>query len=322
MKDNNIDKITDFLLGSSSKEDNQKLHDWITSDSKNADSFRKIKKAWETKEKSITPTNYVKEDMQVFMSKINSGKKIKLQILKYAAVLILALFSGYIWFISSERDQNSEILTFSTKNGEQSDIILSDGTKVRLSAATTIKYPEKFKGDNRKVKISGEALFEVAHDKHRPFELHSHDIVIKVLGTKFNVRSYSDSEESEVILLDGSVEAEIKSANGNKSNRVLKPGDKLTYHNLNNKIVLSEYNKKSDMLWLEKKLLFKNKKFSEIALELERFYDITIVFKNKKAKDFKFTAAIKKQKIEEVLDAFKLISYFEYSVKGKIITIK
>src|SRR5690606_12629839 len=119
------------------------------------------------------------------------------------------------------------INSMSTPRGGQYQLILADGTKVWLNAASKITFPTRFDGNERRVELIGEAYFEVAKNKEKTFKVISKNQVIEVLGTHFNVNNYDDEDVAKTTLIEGSVKISSQS-NGlinSSSSKVLKPGE-------------------------------------------------------------------------------------------------
>ena len=103
------------------------------------------------------------------------------------------------------------------KNKELKEITLSDGTKVKLDAGSSIKFPDKFEDDKREVFLNGEAYFKVTSDLQTPFIVHTNQAEITVLGTKFNVRAWDQTHKVAVVVVDGKVSLRPEGVNNNKS---------------------------------------------------------------------------------------------------------
>ncbi|MEO7048586.1 MAG: FecR family protein, partial [Ferruginibacter sp.] len=117
----------------------------------------------------------------------------------------------------------------STKPGSKSQVTLPDGTVVILNADSKLTYPDNFLGDTREVSLEGEAFFKVAHNKKKPFIIHSKAMDIKVLGTVFNVKAYPQESTSEATLISGSIEVTLTNHSNEKI--MLKPSEKITVSN-------------------------------------------------------------------------------------------
>jgi hypothetical protein len=167
--------------------------------------------------------------------------------------------------------------TITTARGNQYMVVLADGTKVWLNAASSIRFPFYFKGNERRVAITGEAYFEVAKDATRPFRVEFNNESgekgeIEVLGTHFNVNTYPDEEDIKTTLLEGSVK--IKKG-GNAE--VLSPGQQARLTSdaitIKNDVVLSQV-----MAWKDGFFVFDNSDIKMIMRQVARWYDVEVIF--------------------------------------------
>lgn len=220
-----------------------------------------------------------------------------------------------------------------SKAGERKSFQLADGTKVMLNAGSTLHIPANFSHSPREISLEGEAFFDVAHDARRPFVIHTSLMDIKVLGTAFNIKAYPADASTETSLLTGSVEVLVK--DGKNKTFILHPSEKIIVPNLlkagsrsgqakgkavaaveSYKIKSLSFNKGDSSLveisWTESRLAFDGNSFEEIALELERWYNVSIRFEDESIKDFRFTATFDKKTIEQVLNALQLSRPFSY----------
>lgn len=175
--------------------------------------------------------------------------------------------------ITQAEDTGAE-MEFRTPRGGQFNIILEDGTLVTLNAATTLRVPSKFASLRRMVSVDGEAFFEVAHDASRPFYVKSKGQQIMVLGTKFNVRAYSDETDAETTLVQGSVQIAIPFS---RERFKLAPGQQAVLDS-DRRILVRSADVGNVTAWRYGAISFDQKPFQEIMLEISRFYDIDIVY--------------------------------------------
>ena len=170
--------------------------------------------------------------------------------------------------------------TITTANGNQYQLILTDGSKVWLNAASSIRFPTAFTGNERKVEITGEAYFEVAKNPSKPFKVDFKNKAgqkdeIEVLGTHFNVNSYSDEPDMKTTLLEGSVK--IKAAN---KIQMLTPGQQasITQNGI-------EIRKNVDldhvMAWKNGYFLFDNTDIYTLMRQVSRWYNVDIKYEGK-----------------------------------------
>lgn len=164
--------------------------------------------------------------------------------------------------------------TMSTPKGRQFQLVLADGTKVWLNAASSIRYPTVFSNTERKVEITGEAYFEVARNTAAPFRVKINEQTeIEVLGTHFNINSYDNEESINTTLLEGSVK--VKNVAGNI---VLKPGQQARVNGEEKIKVLNDVNVEKVMAWKNGVFDFTDATLHEVMRQLERWYDIDVVY--------------------------------------------
>ncbi|RZK38798.1 MAG: FecR family protein, partial [Pedobacter sp.] len=170
----------------------------------------------------------------------------------------------------------AESQTISTPKGGEYKIVLSDGTKVWLNAATVLKYPTSFRErTERRVKlVSGEAYFEVAKDPKHPFIVTSRNQELTVIGTHFNINTYTKTVKT--VLLEGAVK--LKSINSIDSIS-LRPGEESGYHG--NGFQKQEADINLTIAWKNGKIKFRNADLKSILDEAERWYNIKVEYEGK-----------------------------------------
>ena len=274
-----------------------------------------------------------------------SKKKLGWWILSTAAAAAAIIF--FLFFFQKSNDTKKTQLekaqnTVSTKPGSKSKIQLPDGTQVWLNADSKIIYNENFLGNLREVQLTGEAYFDVVKDKTRPFIIHTHSIDLKVLGTAFNIRSYDNEKNAETSLIRGSIEITLR--NNPDKKIVLKPNEKLLVHNDDFALipqgkteakkeeegpllVLSKVHFQqndsvaTETLWLKNKLVFDTESLENVALKIERWYDVKVIITDEKLKKDLYHAIFDDESLQQVLDALSTNS-FKYTINKKEVTIK
>ncbi|HEX8022247.1 FecR family protein [Mucilaginibacter sp.] len=202
----------------------------------------------------------------------------------------------------------------STPRGGQYHLILADGTNVWLNAASSIKFPVAFNGNERKVQITGEAYFEVAHDKTKPFRVESDGQTVEVLGTHFNVNTYADENDIKTTLLEGSVK--IKA--GNKS-YLLKPGEQS--HLKNGDISITQADMDEALAWKNGVFHFNDAGIESVMKQISRWYDVDVKYEGK-IKERTFSGEISMNvNASQILDAMRF-KKIHYTIEGKTITVK
>lgn len=195
---------------------------------------------------------------------------------------------GQITYATSNDSENHEVLsgaksisvtaaklnTITIPRGGEYQLILPDGTKVWLNAATTIKYPTRFTGKERKIQIEGEAYLEVAKDPQHPFIVESTDQTIEVLGTHFNINTYQ-AGNTVTTLEEGAVM--VSSLRGTKQSLKLKPGQQA----INSaSLTVAQADLESTLAWKNGLLYFKDAPLTKVLEEISRWYDVDIEYKN------------------------------------------
>ncbi|WET04231.1 FecR domain-containing protein [Flavobacterium sp. YJ01] len=214
----------------------------------------------------------------------------------------------------SKEDVNS-FNTLSTPTGGQYNIVLADGTKVFLNAVSSIKYPTQFNGHQRIVELEGEAYFEVAKNKSKPFLVKSDNQTIEVLGTHFNVHAYNNESLVKTTLLEGSVAVSYKN-----QKTILKPGQQSNTSNNFNKIVVKEVDTEEAIAWKNGRFKFDNADLKSVMKQLERWYGIKVEYRGD-ISDVRFNGGTFRNKnLSEVLKVLEL-SNIKFKVEGKTVIV-
>ncbi len=216
--------------------------------------------------------------------------------------------------------------TLTIPYGKRFDIVLSDGTHVFLNSGSSIKYPIQFiEGRSRKVFLEGEAFFEVTKDEKHPFLIEAQGLNVKVLGTKFNINAYPEDDNTEVVLVEGSVSLK-PSKNGSKDEQdfILKPGSKGTFDSFQQTISAQNVNTSIYTSWIKGTIVFRDEAFDTIIKKLERYYNVTIINNNKDLAKESFNASfeIDKETIHEVLHYLNKVHQIEYQIINNKVIIQ
>lgn len=200
---------------------------------------------------------------------------------------IVLLGSGYYW--GSSVSDNQPVYTMQTVEaplGSRSRIVLSDGSVVWLNAGSRLSYASDFARQDRYIKLEGEGYFEVTHNDKLPFIVQTADIDVKVLGTKFSVKSYGDEENIEVILAEGSVNFINK--NDLQASLVLTPEQQAVYNKSSKITQIKQVPASQASNWTTGVHFFNELTLEQIAGTLEKSFDVTIVFRNEEKRTLTF----------------------------------
>ncbi|UOE46603.1 DUF4974 domain-containing protein [Mucilaginibacter sp. SMC90] len=195
--------------------------------------------------------------------------------------------------------------------------VLSDGTKVWLNSASSIKYPVVFAGKERKVVLSGEAYFEVAKNKKMPFRVAVNGMDVQVLGTHFNVMGYPEDKQVQTTLLEGSVK--LHSATGTAQ---LTPGQQGVFNDAH--FTVEPVNTDDVVAWKDGFFVFDNESVESIMQKIGRWYDVDVVFQNKKSLpgQHSFGGTISRHKnIDIVLKALEATGSVHFKLTGRRVIV-
>ncbi|HXO74380.1 MAG TPA: FecR domain-containing protein, partial [Puia sp.] len=206
--------------------------------------------------------------------------------------------------------------SISTPRGGQYGVTLADGTRVILNAESSLRFPTAFTGNDRSVRLSGEAWFEIAPDKSHPFIVTSGDQDIKVLGTQFNLNAYDDEPFIKTTLQSGSVVISSRSTHQSHS---LSPGQQsiLTGTNLS----ISEADIEEATAWKNGYFMFESEGISTIMRKIARWYDVEIRFDGPPPPD-KFNGSVQRfVNVSQVLKKLELTNKVHFTIEGRTISV-
>ena len=206
--------------------------------------------------------------------------------------------------------------TVSTPRGGQYQLVLADGSKVWLNAASSIRFPTAFTGKDRIVEITGEAYFEVTHDASRPFVVAVNDMKVEVLGTHFNINSYADEEAIKTTLLEGAVKV---SSTGKVVQ--LTPGQQSLLDNTGSLSVNKNVNTEEIIAWKEGYFHFESADLKTVLRQFGRWYDVEVIYEGP-VSGRKFFGIVKRNnsltKVLEMLQDNNIV----YRIEGKKLIVK
>jgi transmembrane sensor len=281
------------------------------------------------------------------------------KVARIAAVIVLLITMSGIggFLISSHFFKGGPVGICKTVvgKGQKSKVFLPDGTEVWLNSESTLTYSTDFGSSTRDVKLIGEAYFKVHKDKLHQFIVHISDVELKVYGTEFNVKSYSDENTIETTLVTGSLSIQKISENRITTPLFLKPNQRAVIYkaeqvpaskdeemktpvdkNANtqpsvsqipsikseNVLLFDETNLEKEIAWKDQKLIFKDETFEDLSHMLERWYDVKIVFESAEVQKYRFRGIFENETIEQALNAMRYTTPFDFTVDHRTIHIK
>jgi ferric-dicitrate binding protein FerR (iron transport regulator) len=225
---------------------------------------------------------------------------------------------------SSSSPKTGEILynIISTPRGGQYQVVLADGSKVWLNAASSLRFPTSFTGKERDVALTGEGYFEVAHNATKPFKVSVMGTEIEVLGTHFNVNAYDDETTIKTTLLEGSVKVGKGSAS-----KTIRPGEQAQIENhdnsLNPKIMIQAVDIDAAVAWKNGRFIFHGNDIQSVMRQLARWYDVDVSYQGN-VTDEEFVGVINRSRYEnisEILDMLEKTRTVSFAISGHHVTV-
>jgi ferric-dicitrate binding protein FerR (iron transport regulator) len=250
---------------------------------------------------------------QILLNDADSG-----DIARQAGLRIYKTATGEIVYEATGNSTDTGSNHIATPRGGQYRIVLQDGTKVWLNAASSLTYPAVFATAERKVTLSGEAYFEVAKDAGKPFKVITATQTIDVLGTNFNVNAYNDNSLVSTTLLEGSVRI---TAAASTQRTILKPGEQARLNNQTGTLLKSSVNEMDAVAWKNGFFVFNDTYLTEVLLQLSRWYDVQI--DPATIPKIRYTGVIPRdQPLSKVLDMLEFTGDQQFYMEHKTIKIR
>jgi ferric-dicitrate binding protein FerR (iron transport regulator) len=235
-----------------------------------------------------------------------------------ARVKVIKMGDGQISY--EDQPGLTEVLfnTISTPIGGQYQIVLADGSKVWLNAASSLRYPTSFAGKERIVELQGEGYFEIAHDATKPFRVQVNGTTVEVLGTHFNINAYNDEPQLKTTLLEGKVKIE----NGGVA-RFLKPGQQAVVEGEGKLALVNDADVEEAVAWKNGKFIFNGNDIHSVMRQLSRWYTITVQY-NGQISDDEFVGIIpipRSENISAILSLLQKTRTVSFQVNGRNVTV-
>lgn len=208
---------------------------------------------------------------------LREGKPFMKWLVRTAAILSIPLAAGLAYSLAvPDRLQTAQWTELSIPAGETRDIVLADGSCLTLNSGSRITYPDRFEGTSREIFLDGEVAAEIAKDKDKPFLIHSGDMTLQVFGTKFDFKTYSNSDFVELLLIEGSVRLDID-FNGQKQMVTMSPGEFVQCSKSSRIIEKKQYLMDGEDAFTSCRLSFRNIPVKDIALDLQRRFAVPVI---------------------------------------------
>jgi transmembrane sensor len=324
------ERLIRFIIGKTDDNETLMIKRWIGHSDENKKRFESLRKIWAL---TKNPTKVKAADVNVELawkglkSRMDQYAEIEKKhptkqksltyfVVRIAAVLILGLM---VFSIFRYQSQQLDQVQLASSDSTITNNPLPDGTLISLNQNTVLEYPDEFSENERRVKLSGEAFFEVKKDTAKPFIIEAQNAIITVLGTSFNVKALDEEIAVEVLVEEGVVRLSNPDLTESTELRV---GEKGIYIKASNEVKKETDIDAESLYWLNKTLLFRNTNLSMVFETLERLYGNKIQVDNPLILNCQLTAKFSNESIDHIIDHISTIFELESIKDGKNILIK
>lgn len=323
--------IIKYLNGEATFEEKQQMLSWLKEDKENKKIFSELRDIWIASVSSAISDQEVRNAFSRFKQNVDPREHRKagyrrisfLQIAASVAVLIVCTLGGYLvgkQTLSGGSTESVLVMNQVVMGNESKGVVtLPDGTTVWLNANSKISYPETFPEDIRKVKLQGEAYFDVVHNTHSPFIVESEQMEVNVLGTQFDAKNYAVQPYLETTLLAGKVKVRFSSDSEFVS---LEPNQTISFDKQKNAFSIHEVEAKDYIIWTNDKLIFTNELLSDVLYKMEKWYNIRITCADGVTLDQRLSFTIRREPKEEIFKLLELIAPIKSNVEGYNVFIR
>lgn len=297
----------------------QKVNEWLASAEENEMILEQLQHYYQAY--GSLPSEFV-PDTKAALKKVTEKAAIKPKVRllpsvwwKVAAVLLVGLTS---WWLMNDlhRKQTPAAMAELRADTVALNVVLSDGSHIWLNAHSSIKYPKKFTS-TRNIYLDGEGYFEVAHDSSHPFVVHTAKTRTRVLGTKFNVRSYPSEKQVVVTVTDGKV------GFGSTNRQVLlTPNQKGTFDRQTGSVVKMKNDNSNFISWKNLEFYFDRQPLSRVLNTLAEAYHFSYKFESPNIKQLILTANFDKRPLAEIMQTISLSANVQVSLQNGTYYIK
>jgi len=309
---------------------------WINSDALNEDGKKWIFEDWnswketgnlEEHEKFTAIFDKIQEEIDNTQKKSRAAIKtltlrsITLWITRAAAVLLIPVLTFLFYTLSENRsitDQYANHVVDSLEviapMGSRTVVQLSDGSVVQLNYGSKIKYPQFFSGDTRKVVLTGEGFFKVAHNPEKPFIVKAGNLTINAVGTTFNVMAYADDDIIETTLVEGKVILNQMTPDGNiKTVGSMIPRQHVNFNLKTTQIQSTQGNIEKYISWTVGKLIFEDTPMPQVTERLSRMFNVDFQVQDE-LKDYIYTVTLEDESLSQILDLMTIATPVVYKM--------
>lgn len=330
-RSSNIALLESFMRGETSSQEEQLLANWLHSPEAKEELLDYYQETWNNSGNDLAAEvqrrmyERIKSQMHTIpqLNQQKTKKRFPLRrVLQYAAVVLLVIMAGvgghlYTTVQVKDTEHNNSKYLVQTDKGQRANITLPDGTVVWLNSYTQLQYNADYGTTKRIVTLTGEAYFEVAKNKDKPFIVKTEGVDVEALGTTFNIKAYQEDPRVVATLFSGAVRIA-----SNEKNVILSPDENATYDRNSGRLVINQLENSSyAKMWRDNELVFNGETLDEIAVLLNRMYNVQIIFKSERIKKYCFSGVICNNSLDNVIELISLTSPITYETRGDTIVL-
>lgn len=230
-----------------------------------------------------------------------------------AAILLIGVLLYLYSPFFGKQNSSAQLLALNVPAHQQRQLTLADGSTIWINAGSKVEYPKQFDGKTREVYLSGEAYFDIKHDPSKPFIIHTGEVRTTVLGTAFNIKEDTNSDQIIVTVTQGKVSV----AKGSEVLGIVTPNQEISFNTRNNTYVLANVNAQKAIEWQRKDLYFDDISFADAAIKLEQRFKVKISFENKKISACRFTGtALNGENLDQILKVICSFNNASYQIQA------
>lgn len=315
--------ILAYLHREANEEQSRLADEWLRIP-ENQNIFRQLKTVESlTADLNLLKEFNIKEGKQKVWKKYRANKLVVVSnwMQRVAAILFLPVLLGGIWYYFQQNELRKDLLSLMvtqeiiTQPGTKTHLFLPDSTEVWLNAASTLRFPSVFAGNERRIELDGEAYFEVYKNKQKPFIVSTRFQEVEAVGTAFNISAYSGDLKYSTTLAEG----KVKVADREKADQLvfLEPGIQLNY-DTQTKLYQQQKVRVNDVIaWRDGVLIFNETPFFEVASKLGRWFNADIQIADQSVANYRFTGTFTSESLEQVMELLALSTPIDYSMSKR-----
>jgi ferric-dicitrate binding protein FerR (iron transport regulator) len=303
-----IELIARHLSNESSASEEKELERWLAVDPDHTKLLDQYRSVWEKlgRIESVAGIDLDAEWNVLESRMAETGKELSIQpgrkrssSFYFGRIAVAAMLAVVLTFSGIYLVNRYGYKTLATMD-QPEELVLPDGSTVTMNYFSSLKYPRRFSGEIRSIKLEGEGFFEVESDPDHPFVINTRDVDIKVLGTSFNVNAYSENAAVEVTVKTGQVAV---TRHGEVPRTIiLKPGNRGVYKKTEETLEITRDIDKNYLAWKTKSFVFEDQTLLDVSNQLNKVYKAEIIIDSDSLKDARITTSFDDQSLDAILN--------------------